>query len=116
MADFHIPPAIIETAQAAGSALGPAAIGAAVSQAYKRGLSYGERLIQMTVGICVSYFAGLAIAEIFAPGPFLAQAIAFALAMVAYEATPRFTTRSVDVIGELPARFADKALPKKDDR
>jgi hypothetical protein len=114
MADFHLPPEIIDGARAIGSTLAPGAVGAAISQAYKPGLKYGQRLVQIMVGIGVSYFASLAIGAIFAPGPLLAQSITFALGMVAYEATPRFMTRTVDVVAELPAWIIEKALSKKD--
>ncbi|HEX8583066.1 MAG TPA: hypothetical protein VF680_01485 [Allosphingosinicella sp.] len=116
MAHPHFPHELVEAAQATGSALMPAAIGATVSQAFKRGLSYGERLIQILVGICVSYFAGGAINAIFEPSPLVAQAVTFVFAMVAYEATPKFIHNATEVLGQLPAELRDRFLKKKDDK
>jgi hypothetical protein len=110
MSDFHLPPSIVETAQAAGSALAPAAIGAAVSQAFKRGLTYGERLAQILVGIVVSYFAAGAIVAIFGAQGFVAQAISFAVGMIAYEATPRFIQNAAETVGSLPAVLRSRYL------
>jgi len=111
----HLPSEVIETVSTAGSALGPAAIGAAVSQAFKRGLTYSERLIQMTVGICVSYFVGGALNAIFQPSPFVAQAISFVFAMVAYEATPGFISNAAQALAGLPWAIRDRVLDKAAD-
>jgi hypothetical protein len=114
MPHSHLPPEFVDAARAAGAALGPAAIGATVSQAFKRGLSWAERLTQIMVGIIVSYFVGGALAAIFAPGPFVSQAISFVVAMIAYEATPKFIQNAADVVGQLPAVLRDRFLTKKD--
>lgn len=110
----HLPQGLIEGAQALGAALAPAAIGATVSQAFKRGISYGERLTQILVGILVSYFVGGGLVAFFQAEGFVAQAITFVVAMIAYEATPRFIQNAADAVAQLPAALRDKLLGKKD--
>lgn len=98
-------------------ALAPAAIGAAVSQAYKSGLSWTQRLLQWVVGICVSYFVTRAIDALFGLDPFVVQAISFVIGMIAFESAPKFIRASADALGDTPARIRDFFLPaRKDDR
>lgn len=113
MADLHIPSEVVEGARTLGTALGPAAIGATCSQAFKRGLRWTERLIQILVGTFVSYFVGGAIVAAFTPEPFLVQSIGFVLGMIAYEATPRFIHNAADVAAQLPAALRDRFLGRK---
>ena len=39
----------------------PSALGAAVSLAYEPGLTWSQRFVQLSVGVCVSYFVGGAV-------------------------------------------------------
>lgn len=93
-------------------ALVPAAIGSAVSQAYKKGLSWGERLLQWLVGISVSWFVTLAVEAIWSPGEYLKQAVSFVVAMIAFEAAPKFIRSAGDAIAKLP-EIASSWLSKK---
>lgn len=110
----HLPPELVEGARAFGAALGPAALGATVSQAYKRGLRWGERLVQMLVGILVSYFAGGGLVAFFGAEGFAAQAITFVVAMIAYEAVPGFIRNAADVVAAIPGAIRDRYLHGKD--
>ncbi|MFY9349916.1 MAG: hypothetical protein WBL20_17540 [Sphingobium sp.] len=85
------------------SALAPAAIGAAVGQAWEKGLSFSQRLVQWAVGICVSYYVGGGLEAWLRLDPFVSDAISFVLAMIAFKATPRFVAGAVELAGSLPA-------------
>lgn len=93
-------------------ALIPAAIGSAISQAYKKGLSWGERLMQWVVGICVSWFVTGAVDSFWHPNDFMKQAIGFVVAMIAFEAAPNFIRSASDAVGKLP-EWVSGWLPKK---
>lgn len=98
----------------------PAALGASVSLAYETGLTWGRRVTQLWVGIVVSYFATNAIAALSPWGPldpFVRQAIGFVIGMIAFKATPRFMTSSVEVVADLPASVREMIpfLRKKKD-
>lgn len=93
-------------------ALIPAAIGSAVSQAYKKGLSWGERLLQWIVGISVSWFVTGAVEATFQPNDYVKQAIGFVVAMIAFDAAPQFMRSAIDLVGKLPD-WISGFLPKK---
>ena len=97
----------LEATQALVSALTPAAVGAAIGQAWEKGLSWAQRISQWVVGICVSYYLGLAIREIMSLDPFVADAVKFLIAMIAFQATPRFIRGAADAVGTLPASIRD---------
>ncbi|HEY4544862.1 MAG TPA: hypothetical protein VIG90_00355 [Pedomonas sp.] len=94
---------IWEQTQAAAAALTPAALGSAVSQAWRPGLTWRQRLVQWIVGISVSYYVTLGATEILNLTPFTAQACSFVIAMIAFEVTPLFTRAAGDLVAELPA-------------
>lgn len=100
--------------------LTPAALGAAVSLAYERGLTWGERFIQFAVGIVVSYFATGSVIVI-APkigwgtlDPFLVQAIGFVMGMIAFKAAPKFIAGASEAVGSIPAALRDRWFARKD--
>lgn len=98
--------------------LTPAALGAAVSLAYEKGLTWSERFVQFAVGVCVSYFAGNLIGALWPwkpIDPFVLQGITFTLGMIAFKATPRFTAAAADAVAEIPVRLRDRFLPPKKD-
>lgn len=105
---------IIAGLQDAASALAPAAIGAAVGQAWEKGLSFSQRLMQWAIGICVSYYVGGGLEAWLRLDPFVSDAISFVLAMIAFKATPRFIAGGVDVIGALPADLRARLTGKKE--
>lgn len=104
---------IATAALAFAQALIPAALGSAVSQAYKKGLGWRDRLIQWVVGICVSWFVTRAIDAFFGLDPFVVQAIGFVVGMIAFESSPRFIAGASDALGDLPSRIRDFFFPKK---
>ncbi|GFE76254.1 hypothetical protein [Novosphingobium sp. TCA1] len=105
---------ILETAAEFLGSLSPSLLGSAVAQAWKPGLSYRQRFVQWAVGSTVSYYATLAI--VFSTGwdGLVAQSIGFGIALLAYDATPKVAKAAIDTLASLPARLADRFLPKKD--
>lgn len=101
--------------------LTPAALGALVSLAYEKGLTWRERFIQFAVGVVVSYFAGGLVGALWPwkpMDPFVLQSITFTLGMIAFKATPKFISNSSEAIGALPGDIRDRLitwLPKKKD-
>lgn len=94
--------------------LTPSLIGSAVAQAWKPALPFGQRFLQWIVGSSVSYYATLAIIAITDWNGFAAQSIAFAIAIIAFDATPRIARSVADALASVPGRIADRFLPKKD--
>jgi hypothetical protein len=94
--------------------LAPALIGSAAAQAWKPGLPWRQRMLQWIVGSTVSYYATLAIIALTDWGAFVAQSIAFAIALFAFDATPALARAITDVLVSLPARLADRFVPRKD--
>ncbi len=96
--------------------LAPGALGAAVSLAYEKGLTWSDRFIQFAVGTTVSWFAGKAVGGIMTLDPFVMQGVTFTLGMIAFRATPRFASGMADLVADLPARLREwlPFLRKKD--
>lgn len=94
--------------------LTPSLVGAAVAQAWKPALSWRQRLLQWIVGSTVSYYATLAIVAVTDWNGFVAQSIAFGIALLAFDATPRIARAVIDTLTGIPARLADRVLPGKD--
>lgn len=108
---FH---AAVESGAELAASLTPSLVGAAVAQAWKPGLPWRQRLLQWVVGSTVSYYATLAIIAATSWNGFVAQSIAFGIALLAFDATPKVTRAVVDTATSLPARLADRFLPHKD--
>lgn len=102
-----------ETLKAAASALAPAALGSAVAVAMKRGLTWTERTVQFAVGICVSWYVRLAVEAMVTVDPFVAQAIAFTIGLLAYDALPRFRERAILLVGDIPDLIRDWVARRK---
>ena len=100
-------------ADAAGS-LTPSLIGSAVAQAWKPGLSWRQRFVQWIVGSTVSFYATRAIIQATGWNDFVAQSIAFGIALLAFDATPRLAKAATDAMASVPGRIADRFLPNKD--
>lgn len=90
------------------SALAPAAIGAAVAQAWEKGLSWSQRFVQWGVGICVSYYVTAGMSAWLHLDPFVAQAVGFVIAMVAFRATPAFIAATVAAASALPGGLLER--------
>ncbi len=112
-------PFLHEAALATGAFIAgliPSALGAAVSLAYEPGLTWRQRFVQLSVGVCVSYFVGGAIHSITDWSAFVLQAIQFVTGMIAYKATPRVTHALVDRLADVPGVLLDRFLPSRKDR
>ncbi|AMK16692.1 hypothetical protein [Sphingobium sp. MI1205] len=94
--------------------LTPSLIGSAVAQAWKPALPFRQRFLQWVVGSTVSYYATIAIIAVTGWNHFAAQSIAFAIALLAFDATPRIARALVDTLTSVPGRIADRFLPNKD--
>ncbi|HEX7856043.1 MAG TPA: hypothetical protein VF503_20360 [Sphingobium sp.] len=94
--------------------LAPSLIGSAVAQVWKPALPFRQRFMQWVVGSTVSYYATLGIIAITGWNAFVAQSIAFAIALIAFDATPRVTSAIGDMLVALPARISDRILGKGD--
>nr|WP_317892032.1 hypothetical protein [uncultured Sphingomonas sp.] len=96
--------------------LTPGALGAAVSLAHEKGLTWSERCIQFAAGTTVSWFAQRGIGAVYAFDPFVLQGIGFSAGMVAFKSTPRFIASAADVAGSLPALLRDRFFPARKDK
>ena len=95
----------------------PAGLGSVVSLLVETGLTWGQRIAQVWVGIVVSYFVTNATNAMFGLHPFVAQAIGFLVAMVAFKGAPGFIAGCSAVLAELPGKLSERLLaliPKKD--
>ncbi|MBX9816266.1 MAG: hypothetical protein A4S12_07075 [Proteobacteria bacterium SG_bin5] len=107
---------LIEAAIAVAAGITPAALGASVSLAYERGLTWGDRFGRLLVGIVVSYFTTRVVDAMWLDDPFLLQAVSFTLGMIAYKATPPIAQQLTDIVVGLPALIRAKYFPPhKDD-
>lgn len=95
------------------AALTPSLIGSAVAQTWKPGLSWRHRFVQWVVGSTVSYYATVGIISATGWNEFVAQSLAFGIALVAFDATPRLVAAAGDTLAELPGKFSDRYFGKK---
>lgn len=96
----------------------PPALGAIVSLFYEPGLTWSGRAARLWVGVTISYFVGRALGAVAELHPYVLQAIAFLLGLVAYRAAPAFAAGVVKAVGEAPAMLRDRLigfLPTKKD-
>lgn len=96
------------------SGLTPAALGAAVSLMFEKGLTWSDRFMRLAVGIIVSWFAARVAGALWKLDPFVLQGISFTIGMIAFKATPPFISNASDVIAGLPGIVRDRFLPKKE--
>ncbi|KQM88472.1 hypothetical protein ASE67_01565 [Sphingomonas sp. Leaf23] len=99
---------IIDTMLALLAGLLPGAMGAAVSLAYEKGLTWSDRFLQFTIGTIVSYFARGVIVALFDLHTFVVDGIVFTAGMIAFRATPRFASAVIDALVSLPALVRDR--------
>jgi hypothetical protein len=105
-----------EASKAVAAALAPSALGATIAVTMKRGLTWAERLVQIFVGICVSWYARVGIEALTDVDPFFAQSIAFTVGLIAYDALPRFRERTIAFVAEFPDLLRDWASRRKDSK
>lgn len=105
----EIPDAIVTAGRDLIAAFGPAMAGSGVGQAWSKGLTWRQRIVQWLVGILVSYYVTRGLAEIFGLGPFMAQAIGFVVAMMAFEVAPNIIDAASTIAKRLPTFVADWA-------
>jgi hypothetical protein len=96
--------------------LSPGALGAAVSLAHEKGLTWSERCIQFAAGTTISWFAQRWIGAVYAFDPFVLQGIGFSAGMVAFKSTPRFIASAADVIAGVPALVLGRFFPARKDK
>jgi len=104
----------LESALDAAGSLAPSLLGSGVAQAWKPGLSWRQRFLQWVVGSTVSFYATRAIVAVTDWNDFVAQSIAFGIALLAFDATPRIARAVIDTLTSVPGRIADRFLPNKD--
>ena len=95
----------------------PAGLGSVVSLLVETGLTWGQRIAQVWVGIVVSYFATGVIRVLWPwgqPDPFVIQAVGFVVGMIAFKATPKFIAGLSERVTDIPAAFFDRFFPRKD--
>ncbi|MDB5688555.1 MAG: hypothetical protein JWL91_431 [Sphingomonas bacterium] len=114
MAHEHLLGDIVDTAKALASALAPAALGSAVAQIHEKGMGWRDRVLAYVAGICTSYYVTLGLSAWFHLDPFVTQAIAFVLGMIAVKSTPRFIAAASDLIASLPGLIRDRIANRKD--
>jgi len=85
------------------TAVTPAALGAAVSQVFAKGLTWTERAMAIVVGIVVSYYATRLLVEGFGVPPFATQAVSFTTGLVAYQAVPKLRDAAIAALLEVIA-------------
>lgn len=105
---------LLESAAELIGSLTPSLIGSAVAQAWKPSLPFRQRFLQWIVGSTVSYYAMLGIVALTGWGGFAAQSIAFGIALIAVDATPRLAREITDKLTSVPGRLIDRFLPRKD--
>lgn len=97
------------------AALVPGAIGATVTLAFERGLTWSQRFLQLAVGTIVSFYAARMVGAIWhGIDPLLLEGVKFTIGMIAFKATPRFIASAVDVVAGLPPLIRDRYFPKGD--
>lgn len=104
---------ILQTAGEFAGSLAPSLIGSAVAQAWKPALPFRDRFLQWIVGSTVSYYATTGIIAVTGWNDFVAQSIAFGIAIVAFDATPVLKKSITETLSGIPARIADRLLGKK---
>lgn len=110
MQNDQLPP-ILQWIIDAAAALTPAMLGSAVGQAWSTSLTWGQRVVQWLIGITVSWYATLGLAEWLGLGPFASQAIGFVIAMMAFEVAPKAIAGVAKVAHQIPdhvAKFVSK--------
>lgn len=105
---------ILESGGELVASLAPSLIGSAVAQAWKPSLPFRQRFVQWVVGSSVSYYATQAIMAVTGWTDFVAQSIAFAVALIAFDTTPRIMRSVSDIVADLPAWLAKRYWPGKD--
>lgn len=104
---------LLQSASELAGSLAPSLIGSAVAQAWKPALAWRDRFLQWIVGSTVSYYATMATIAATGWNDFVAQSIAFGIAIVAFDATPVLKKSITETLSGVPARIADRILGKK---
>lgn len=97
----------------------PGAIGATVSLAVEKNLTWAQRFLQLGVGIVIAFYVGRFCSAAYTmiyPGnelhAFILDGIKFVFGMIAFKATPRFIGAAVDAIATIPARLVARFVGK----
>lgn len=101
-------------AASSASSLAPSLLGAALAQVWKPALPWGQRFIQWIAGSTVSFYAARAIVAVSGWNDFVAQAIAFGIALIAFDATPKICTAATAALAKVPGALVARFFPEKD--
>lgn len=120
---MRFPHELTDTSLAFLSGLVPSAIGATIAVTFERGLSWAQRFLQVTVGICVSYFM-TGFSGWLSPWPldaFALNAVGFVFGLIGFKATPQLIAGAAEAARRLPNAVTDRLIaffpkPKKDDK
>lgn len=107
--------ALIEFFATLIAAITPAALGASVSMAYERGLTWGDRFARLMVGIAVSFFTTRVVDALWLDDPLLLQSVSFTMGMIAYKATPQLARNITDIVVAIPGWLGTRWLGKSKD-
>ncbi|MES2339597.1 MAG: hypothetical protein V4537_16010 [Pseudomonadota bacterium] len=101
---------IIEAIAGFAAPLAPSVIGATIASLIKRGLTWTDRVLQIFIGSCASWYTLHAVAAIWPMDPRLEQAIAFTAGLISAEALPRVRQKIIDRVLDLPDMLIDLLL------
>ncbi len=101
---------MLEAAISFVTPIAPSVIGATIASVIKRDLTWTDRVLQIFVGSCASWYTLHAIAALWPMDPRLEQAIAFTAGLISAEALPRIRERLIARVVDLPDMIVDWVL------
>lgn len=105
---------LLHTLAAFAKAMVPGALGAAVAVAVQSGLTWGQRFLQLCVGIIASYYAGEAANEIMGATGVVKNAIGFTVGIAAFETVKALRVSIAQVAHDAPRQAWDWWLKRWD--
>ncbi len=100
----------LDTILTLAAGLVPGAMGSAVSLVYEKGLTWSDRFTQFAVGTIVSYFVRGAIVGLFDLHAFVLDGVGFTCGMIAFRATPRIASATIEALVSVPGLIRDRIL------
>lgn len=105
---------LAQTLAVFAKAMLPGAMGAAVAVAVQSGLTWGQRFLQLCVGIVASYYAGEAAFELFGVTGVVKNAVGFTVGVAAFETVKALRVSIADVAKTVPRQAWDWWLKQWD--